>query len=152
MKYITLIVLLIISFNCVGQKTDFNKMLDSMGECGLTTLSVGGILKVADTLPITLSYNTSTGIIIPSPSPSERDTIKCILLITDTSYKMIFNNVLWQFGYEVRKKTDYNKMYYNGIEYFNGTQYSEWQHIYFLDENKKRFSKNIIVWDSKNIK
>jgi hypothetical protein len=71
------------------------------------------------------------------------DTIKVLMLISDTSRLQLtkckpgeFGHLSWiayaDFGYEVYK-------------HFSG-------HVAWLDVNKKRLSKNIIVWQSINLK
>ena len=69
---------------------------------------------------------------------SKNDTVKVVMLVCDTAGVRFNNNdyidhfVYWQFGYQVLNN-DY------------------WELAGYLDENKKPLSKNIIVWQAKNI-
>jgi hypothetical protein len=83
------------------------------------------------------------------------DTIPCIMLVCDTaalghegiaydkSIDMYMkgihnNNVWWQKGYSVRE-----------IDYYFANNYEKkkmFTHLYYLDSDKKKLSKNIVVW------
>ena len=103
------------------------------------------------------------------------DTVKCIILVCDTShsYSTYFEmdsiqpeNHLFISGREIKDDRGFNNqlLYYqisyevrNGeficcdpSEQFLAKFYWSYNHVKYLDENKKPLSKNIIVWMSKN--
>ncbi len=76
--------------------------------------------------------------------PTMVDTVKCIMLVCDTSYT---KRVYWINGYEVRVC---EFICCDPSEKFLAKNYWSCDHVEYLDENKKPLSKNIIVWMSKN--
>jgi len=97
------------------------------------------------------------------------DTIPIVMLICDTFSVKPFGNrlyesstheytamafpvVYWQFGYEVKRLMP------NGLNFLTMPsnepiiENGAWQHILYLDRDKKPLSKNIIVWQSIELK
>ena len=73
------------------------------------------------------------------------DTIPCIMMVCDTNSMRVneyylHENIMvwWQKGYDVREKYYYME---DEVDYI---------HLYYLDSDKKRLSKNIVVWMSKS--
>lgn len=88
------------------------------------------------------------------PRIIEGDSIWLWTSKKDTTLTSYNKNVYWAMGYEVIKTTMGKKL----VDMYNLFAYKQWQDfeestfIKYLDKNKKETPKNIIVWDSKNIK
>ena len=105
---------------------------------------------------------------IPFDEEPVYDTVKVIMLVCDTvlnrpmGSSLNFKNnyegqffyyrqppVYWQFGYSVREKhccvngNTSNYSIYQPVPYYT--------HIEYLDDKKKPLSKNIVVWQSKQL-
>ena len=75
-------------------------------------------------------------------TPQKEDTVKCIMLVCDTSLQH-YNN----FDCVNCIRSGYNPVVTWQIGY---SYHTDLIHVGYLDEAKKPLSKNIIVWMSKN--
>jgi hypothetical protein len=75
---------------------------------------------------------------------SNYDTVKVIMVVCDTA--RVHGSAYWQYGYEVRKKRSNDEGQIDPYFYFGHIETFRWEHIEYLDKNKKQLSKNIIVW------
>ncbi len=89
--------------------------------------------------------------VICSAQERQKDTIRVLLLVIDTlnSYSKTIN---WQYGYSVKEKHSNDEGVYDAGFIAGWKRKEYWLHAYYLNEKKKPFSKNIIIWQSKEIK
>lgn len=140
--------------------------------CGKAQITLG-ITGTADTShkPTYFPYNGT----LKMNTSYSADTVKCIMLVCDTShsYSTYFKmgsiqpeNHLFISGMEIKEYHGFaNQLLYYQIGYevrtgeficcdpseqFLAKFYWSYNHVKYLDENKKPLSKNIIVWISKN--
>jgi len=157
------------SVTCFSQKGE-KRIKDSTGHI-LYEGGSGVFLNLkGDTL--TISYNSSE---IDEPYSRKRDTVPVILIVINTNTginsTMGFFHPLdkaqndrrmpyWVRGYSVKElhNTSEGVIDAGGVSCVdqNGNivncYHDYWEHIQYLDEDKKPFGKSIIVWDSKEIK
>ena len=80
----------------------------------------------------------------------KRDTIVVMILYCDTTQSFAGDVVLWGKCYSVRELRNTSEGNIDpGMTPWAWQDY--WQHLYFLDKDKKPLPKNIIVWQSKEI-
>ena len=85
--------------------------------------------------------------------PQVNDTVKCIMLVCDTSvrYSKFASEVAFTLPPKILRYDSIPMSVDNSVEWMLGYFYhiDRW-HVSYLDENKKPLPKNIIVWMSKN--
>jgi hypothetical protein len=101
------------------------------------------ILLCIATLTVLVGYGQSENPIY--------DTVRCVMLVSDTLTKS-FCNTFYLSGFSVREKRNTSE----GVNDAGGMMcypdpcfHDYWQHLYYLDADKKRLNQNIIVWQSK---
>lgn len=157
-KLITVIFFISSVLFCEGQIIDFNRVIDSLNKNspGWNSLSIGDSTYYS-----------------PDPVPVVFDTVKVILMVSDTAIRystsshsypyqttpvkidttaiFTFDQVYWMQGYEVREWTCCKDMP-DGSSGFHTSQaifFWNYTHLYYIDADKKPLSGNIIVWMSK---
>lgn len=78
-------------------------------------------------------------------SPAIRDTVAVILLVSDTlenNTHFTMRTAYWVYGYSVRK--------YVLTTVTDGWKY--YSHLYYIDDHRKRFPKNIVIWSDRYLK
>lgn len=110
-----------------------------------------------DTLTTLKSVGIYNGVIQYEKPKPIYDTIKVIMLVSDTCCRWVDSissievgrsskSVHWQYGYGVRKITCCGWSYDSkGFEY----QSNIYTHIEYLDADKKPLPKNIVIWQVK---
>ena len=78
--------------------------------------------------------------------PPTPDTIKVLMLVSDTSFK---NGIAWhEWGYEVRDKYCCINGNTGSLAYFQAVPY--YTHNHYLNDKKRRFKNTIVVWMSRS--
>lgn len=137
---------------CLGQTTpsdSLNKWLKKLDGWG--TINPGDDLRNLNL--ITTVPSKQDGRLIP-----ETDTVAILMLLTDTGFHERYNKermtlsvyrsreAYWQYGYEVLEKvTDPDTGCCGGYV-------TSWDHVEYLDEDKKKLNSSVIVWDVHDLK
>jgi hypothetical protein len=112
--------------------------------------SVYKFAPVLDTVRVVIQYSDSS-----KPVLHTRSQFNGTRWVTEKYYPETAveeYGVYWMYAYSVREK-------HNTIEgvidpyFYQGRKYHDYfVHLYYLDENKRPLSKNIIVWQDKEVK
>lgn len=88
------------------------------------------------------AYDTTWGVVVREWPVFRADTVRCILLVSDSSAMNGFRSsrTFWQFGYEVWPPIT------------TGYMLDREKDVLYLDEGKSPLKKNLVVWLSKEIK
>jgi len=130
----TIIIALLLPAFCFGQKKVFPNP-DSMQYYQKVMLDTNRfyIMENGKKVQLTAEY---------IPPTIRQDTIKTILLVSDTSngnYTAMTSRVWWVKGYEV-------------LKYYPNNGWNIQELVSYLDKQKAPLPKNIMVWMSKEIK
>ncbi len=84
---------------------------------------------------------------------SETDTIKVVMLVSDTAKyftggSLIIDKVTWITGYEVRNKYCCANGNTSELAYYSPVPY--YTHNHYLDDKKQKLKSNIVVWMSRS--
>lgn len=125
-------------------------------------LTIGNLCyshALLDTIPITLSGSLTLGYPSSITMTKTYDTIPVLLLVSDTTKESIFfgSGITYStnpFSFHIRAFSvrkyagEFEKALGNDSWYWE----SVYTHEYYIDENKKRLDKSIVVWQEKELK
>lgn len=165
----SILILLLIPCFCFGQQETLQSIYDSTFVIDSTVIKIRPI----DMFPI----GKDDSIFLQRwLSENTYDTVKTLLLVFDTSthFVKVFKHVsdtsdfwitgtdtiidkriakstdfYWQYGYEVREVFCCTNGNHTNLSYYQAVPY--YQHIEYLDADRKPLNRNIIVWQSKNL-
>ncbi len=148
MKHI-LILSMIICNACYGQRMErFDSAMEIMQDSNWATMSFGGTITTSIFDSITIKEDGVR-------KYRKRDTVEVILLVTSDTGPIAFRME----AYSVRELHNTSEGVLDaGGQMCIGTNgqvidcwHDYYQHLYYIDKNKLPLSKNIIVWQSKEI-
>ncbi len=168
-KLLLIIAIILIAINCKSQLLISEQRPVSQYENIVKLDSNDKYSVEIDSLGVVVKYSKfKTDTIVSCPT---RDTIKVMLLYSDTTiYKSISRystldtagnytklldirntGIFWVFGYEVLEK---RSRYEDGVKDSNGMviHLPNWSHVKYLNDQKKEWNKNFVIWQTIDIK